>query len=182
VTTVPDAIPQGHEGGFRRGHEANTIGVRGLVLFATALVGTCLLVLFLLGLWMKDFQRREDRAEALYPGRLDIDVDQFPQPRLQQNPESDLAQVQREGLGLINSYEWVDRQAGIARIPVERAMDILARTGLPKVPAPAPDPGAPPNTSIPPARKRDEAGPKLDQTSPAKSAETRPESKRGGKP
>ncbi len=67
----------------------------------------------------------------------------------------------------IASYGWVDRKAGIARIPVDRAMDILAKSGLPKVAAPAPVPGAPPNTSIPPGTKRDE---------------TRPETKQSGKP
>src|SRR5205823_3522166 len=123
-----------------------------------------------------------ERANALAPGRLAIDVDQFPDPRLQRDPESELAQVQEEQLSRIHSYGWVDRRAGIARIPVDRAMDILARTGLPKVPAPAPVAGAPPNTSIPPARKRDAAGPRIDRTPGPDKVEPRPESKRGGKP
>jgi hypothetical protein len=32
----------------------------------------------------------------------------------------------------LHSYRWVDREAGIAAIPIERAMEILAQRGLPK--------------------------------------------------
>jgi hypothetical protein len=39
---------------------------------------------------------------------------------------------------ILNSYGWVDQKAGIVRIPIERAMDIVAQRGLP---APPPGPG-----------------------------------------
>lgn len=35
----------------------------------------------------------------------------------------------------LNSYGWVDQQAGIARIPIQRAMDLIAKQGLPVLPA-----------------------------------------------
>jgi hypothetical protein len=31
----------------------------------------------------------------------------------------------------LDSYGWVDKDAGIVRIPVDRAMEILAKKGLP---------------------------------------------------
>jgi hypothetical protein len=34
-------------------------------------------------------------------------------------------------------YDWTDKQAGIARIPVEEAMKIIVSKGLPAVPSPA---------------------------------------------
>lgn len=34
----------------------------------------------------------------------------------------------------LNSYEWVDEKAGIARIPIERAMELTAQRGLPVLP------------------------------------------------
>ncbi|WP_019143311.1 hypothetical protein [Noviherbaspirillum massiliense] len=30
----------------------------------------------------------------------------------------------------LNSYAWVDRQAGIARIPIQRAMELMAQRGV----------------------------------------------------
>jgi hypothetical protein len=31
----------------------------------------------------------------------------------------------------LNSYDWVDEKAGVARIPIDRAMEIVAQRGLP---------------------------------------------------
>jgi hypothetical protein len=181
---VDDAIPQGIPGpGMQTGHEDTTIGVRGLFIAAGVLVGVVVVCQFVLWWWMRDFEHKEERLDALHPGRLAIDVDQFPSPRLQESPPVDLVQMNREERARIASYSWVDKKAGIARIPVDRAMDILAQKGLPKVPAPPPTEGAPPNTSIPPAGKREEAGTQENHPAPEKKADQpRPESKRGGKP
>lgn len=46
-------------------------------------------------------------------------------PRLQTSPPRDLAQLRRQQIGKLNSYGWVDRGGGIARIPIEQAMAIL---------------------------------------------------------
>jgi hypothetical protein len=34
----------------------------------------------------------------------------------------------------LNSYGWVDKKAGVAHIPIERAMELIAQRGLPTVP------------------------------------------------
>jgi hypothetical protein len=35
------------------------------------------------------------------------------------------------GAELLEGYQWVDEQAGVVRIPIERAMELLAERGLP---------------------------------------------------
>ena len=40
--------------------------------------------------------------------------------------------MKAEELRRLNGYGWVDRKAGIAHIPIDRAMDIVATTGLPQ--------------------------------------------------
>jgi hypothetical protein len=152
-------MPQGRPmAGAHPGHEVSTIGVRAISLFSVALLALCVVVCLILWLWMEQLKHREQRVDALYPGRLAIEVDQFPQPRLQQNPRTELAEVKEAEERRLHTYGWIDPLAGIARIPIVRAMDILAAKGLPRVPAPPAVPGAPPNTSIPPARKREEPG------------------------
>lgn len=54
-----------------------------------------------------------------------------PEPRLQPSPERELAAYRAEQAARATSYGWVDREAGVARIPVERAMELLAARGLP---------------------------------------------------
>lgn len=50
-------------------------------------------------------------------------------PVLQSAPQQERAQYFAEKQRLLESWEWVDRQHGIARIPVEEAMRIMAARG-----------------------------------------------------
>lgn len=63
----------------------------------------------------------------------------FPTPRLQSDDGSlDTADLHaREDL-LLDHYSWVDRSKGTIRIPVERAMELIAQRGLPVAQQPAP--------------------------------------------
>jgi hypothetical protein len=60
-----------------------------------------------------------------------------PPPRLQPNPvdqltaEEELIILRVEEEYILNSYGWVNEQAGIVRIPIERAMQLLAVDELP---------------------------------------------------
>jgi hypothetical protein len=47
---------------------------------------------------------------------------------------------------LLDSYGWIDRPAGIARIPIGRAMQIIAAEGLPKTPPSTATEQAPPRS------------------------------------
>lgn len=46
-------------------------------------------------------------------------------PRLQISPARDLNELQAAEDEALNSYGWVDRDNGIVRIPIERAMEVL---------------------------------------------------------
>jgi hypothetical protein len=49
-----------------------------------------------------------------------------PEPRLQVAPAGDLKKLRAIEDAKLRQYEWIDRQAGIAAIPIERAMELLA--------------------------------------------------------
>jgi hypothetical protein len=163
---VEDVRPQGNIDGSGRGHEPNRVGVRGIIIFTILLFVTGIAVEGVLGLTMRHFAQKDQRLDSLYPGRVALDVDQFPNPRLQEHPAVELARMRADEERRVNAYGWVDRKAGIAHIPVERAMDILAKTGLPKVPAPPPVAGVPPRTFIPPGTKREEPKPEREPLQP----------------
>jgi hypothetical protein len=54
-----------------------------------------------------------------------------PPPRLQTYPFQDLKDLHREEDRLLNTYEWVNKSAGTVRIPIGRAIDLMAERGLP---------------------------------------------------
>jgi hypothetical protein len=51
--------------------------------------------------------------------------------RLESAPRTDRNAYFKEKDRLLHSWQWVDRGAGIARIPIEDAMDLLARQARP---------------------------------------------------
>jgi len=67
---------------------------------------------------------------------------QAPAPRLQSHPTLDLEALRAEEDEVLGSYAWVDRDHGVVRLPIERAMQLIAERGLPPT-APAPE-SAPP--------------------------------------
>lgn len=67
-----------------------------------------------------------------------------PGPRLQTDFTSDVAELRRYERELLHGYEWVDPSARVARIPIGRAMEIVAGSGLPEVGASAEPPAETP--------------------------------------
>lgn len=58
----------------------------------------------------------------------------MPQPHLQPHPLAERARYDARQRAKLNSYQWVDRRRGLVRIPIERAMQILAERGRPAAP------------------------------------------------
>src|SRR5258708_16228643 len=83
--------------------------------------------------------------------------EQFPSPRVQTHQAEqlkDLLAAQRQQL---TEYEWADQNKTLIRIPIERAMEIIAQRGarayaplLPPGPATAAPPPRPPRPTPPP--------------------------------
>lgn len=69
-------------------------------------------------------------------------------PLLLARPERELERVRREEKERLETYGWVDQAAGVAHIPVKRAIDIVAARGLPTRAAPTPAPAA--GATVPP--------------------------------
>lgn len=53
-----------------------------------------------------------------------------PEPRLEQNPEVDGTLIQEAANAQLESYGWVNKRAGTAHIPIERAMELLVEQGV----------------------------------------------------
>ena len=113
------------------GHETRDVAPRPVALFGLALGG--LVVFAMLVMWgVFYFLQARYEASQPPPRPLAETLPSLPpEPRLQPNPGIDLKQLRRTEDGRLNSYGWVDRSAGTAHIPVDRAMEIVAQKGLP---------------------------------------------------
>ncbi len=70
----------------------------------------------------------------IYPGSVsgssDAPRSQSAKPGLQINPSADLAAHRDAERRELTSYGWVDRQNGVVRIPIDRAMQDIAKSGI----------------------------------------------------
>jgi len=53
-----------------------------------------------------------------------------PMPRLQSAPITDLKDMRAAEDQILTGYGWVDQQHGVVRIPIDRAIDLLAQRGV----------------------------------------------------
>ena len=61
-------------------------------------------------------------------------IQRFPEPRLEDNERTELNGFRYSEEEQLNSYGWVDKNAGIAHIPIEQAMQSIAQKGLSTTP------------------------------------------------
>ena len=54
-----------------------------------------------------------------------------PSPRFQENPQQELRELRAKQKALLEGYGWVNKEAGVARIPIEEAMKMVVERGLP---------------------------------------------------
>lgn len=77
------------------------------------------------------------------PSRESLGKDYPPEPRLQgvpghvTDPQKDLRYKLKADIDANEKMQWVDKNAGIAQIPVEDAMKIVAEKGLPSFSGPS---------------------------------------------
>lgn len=57
-----------------------------------------------------------------------------PSPRLQTQPFKDVYLLRQGENEKLQSYGWVDKEAGVAHIPIDRAMDVMIERGIPARP------------------------------------------------
>ena len=113
-------------------HEESDVNVRAILGWGLGLAGVALAVhvflWWLIGFYEGQAQRAETRTYPLAAGQQDALP---PEPRLQTTPQQDMRALTDAQRARLQGHEWIDRNAGIARIPIEDAMRIVVERGLP---------------------------------------------------
>jgi len=127
------------------GFEHQDLSPRGVYGFLVALaVGVVVVAVLLWGLYhaMDAYERSHQPplsplVQQTQANTREVSPDQintFPQPRLEKNERLEINQFRLREEQTLNSYGWVDQKAAIARIPIDRAMQLIAQRGLPTTP------------------------------------------------
>jgi hypothetical protein len=111
-------------------YELHDMKPKYVLYFAIGLV-LCAVVIQLVLWWLFElFVSRQARFGDT-PTRIVTERAFPPEPRLQINPGADYTATRERAMQQLSTYGWLDKANGKARIPIERAMDIIAEQGLP---------------------------------------------------
>lgn len=111
-------------------HEKSDISARpviigGIVIGLILIVAACVVLAF-----FDCFAAREARlSPPANPLAAAAGPRMPPAPRLQAQPIEDLRELRAAEDNLLYHYGWVDKSAGVVRIPITRAIDIVAARG-----------------------------------------------------
>lgn len=113
-----------------RGYQPYEERVRPVVLFTVWLAIGTVAVLGLMKLAHDAFERDAlEGSKPLHPLAAEREVP--PEPRLQASPSIDLEQFRAREEERLSTYGWLDRQSGVVHVPIDRAIELVAKEGLP---------------------------------------------------
>lgn len=114
------------------GHETSDLGAKWVFAVIFGLLLCVVFLEFILGGLFRSLEKEAlpiDRwqpvAAATRPSNLP------PPPRLQTSPAEDLKLFRAHEEEELNSYGWINKTAGVVRIPIEEAMNLVLQQGLP---------------------------------------------------
>jgi hypothetical protein len=138
------------------GHETSDVSIGGVVQFGIGLAAATIVIH--VAVWgcfrlLEKRERRLDQVQAVSPMVSASLRRTPPEPRLEADPLAPRLRMQASEDAVLTTYGWVDRNAGVARIPIARAMDLLVEKGLPPA-----KPMMPPTAPTPLAGRGPEQG------------------------
>jgi hypothetical protein len=125
----PDAKPQGRRRAVSVGYEkrdANAKWLFGIVLF----LAICGLIMHLVLAGVLGRMEKTPASADRWSGANPISA-KPPPPNLQISSTADLKAFRAREERDLNTYGWVDKNAGIVRVPIARAMELVLQRGLP---------------------------------------------------
>ena len=111
-------------------HEGSDVDLRRITYWGVGLAAAVVLILVFL-FWLFNFFSNLESRRGHDPLAIRQSTPQTTGPPLQISPRSEMAEMRAAEDKLLRNYGWIDRQKGIVRIPIQRAMELTAQRGLP---------------------------------------------------
>lgn len=118
-------------------HEHADVNVWAIGKVAIALILVTIASVFLMFGVFRYFELRENAGQEPRPPGASVNAAKLPpEPNIiyNENEAGNLQGIRGGEEQLLNGYSWVDRQHGVVRIPIGRAIDLLAERGIPPRP------------------------------------------------
>lgn len=110
-------------------HEENVIQLTPVVIFAVVMILVSIATFVTVKIIQHTFDINWARSEAPVSSLSQSPMP--PTPMLQVSSGQDLIELRAKEQAALTSYRWVDEKNGVVAIPVQEAMALLAKRGLP---------------------------------------------------
>jgi hypothetical protein len=112
------------------GHETRDADVRPIVLTGLGLaLIVALVALSVYGVLTYLGAHRPASARANPMSAQDSQIP--PNPRIEEHPAIEIQQLRAQEDNTLSTYGWMNKKAGVVRIPIDRAMDLQLERGFP---------------------------------------------------
>lgn len=131
---MPPSEPEVREEDVRNpgvSYEPREADLRVVLAFLAALGLAAVMVLVVLWGMFSYFRTKSAERGPLPSPRMFTSPPNVPQPQLQPDPVADYNVYHLSAKEMLDNYGWVDQKAGVTRIPIDKAMDLVAERGLP---------------------------------------------------
>lgn len=115
------------------GHDTRDVNIK-LILFSTVVMVVIVLITCFFTVGIFDFLNAHS-GSVPQSTSLTAPKEIPPVPRVLEHPWEELPVLRGTETRTLNSYAWVNQGGGTVRIPVDRAIDLLAARGLPVEPS-----------------------------------------------
>ena len=123
-------------------YERSDIGVSGILYFLAALAFAGIVTYFIVAGLYSFLEKRFESQATMSPLVTNAPTDTrhiskdypqavFPDPKLEEDERGQLNGIRLNEEQTLSSYDYIDQKAGTVRIPIDRAMDLIAQRGLP---------------------------------------------------
>jgi hypothetical protein len=134
--SAPNVHPHGELHNPDTAHEAADINMRAIVSLVILLTVVTVTIQGAMYGVFRLFDRMESASDPAVSPLATPEGTAPADPRLQTTPWADLKTLRAEEFSYLHGYGWIDQQAGVARIPIDKAKALLLEKGLPVRPGP----------------------------------------------
>jgi hypothetical protein len=107
-----------------RGHEATDLPLKPFLAVVFGLFGSALIICFAMFCLMRGLAGMGSMFGRIYRPTA-AQLEHFPKPEIQVDPDGDLRTYLAREEKEINSYGWIDRDRGIVHLPIRKAMELM---------------------------------------------------------
>ena len=139
-TSLPAAPPAGHHASAEdeylfqppdAGHEHSDANVWIIVKFGLWLAISAVVISAGMGLLFGVFVKQSEETNPQFPLAVGQEERLPAAPRLQQFPVNEFVKFRQQEEAILKNYGWVNKEAGVVRMPITDAMRLAVERGLP---------------------------------------------------